>query len=143
MAGYPRRCLTAAQQYFNLKRNAICRGEGALQHHGLVWEFLATPSPLSRAYRVKIKYQEYSTPNVFIIDPDLHVLAGERSLPHVYADHPPHLCLYLPRTKEWSSDLLIATTIVPWTYLWLFYFEEWLLSNEWKGGGKHPEVKNG
>jgi hypothetical protein len=27
---------------------------------------------------------------------------------------------------------------VPWTALWLFYFEEWLVSNEWKGGGEHP-----
>jgi hypothetical protein len=29
-------------------------------------------------------------------------------------------------------------TIVPWTALWLFYFEEWLISNDWKGGGVHP-----
>ena len=143
MAGYPRRRLTAAQQFFILKRNAVSRGEGTLRRRGLVWEFLATPSPLSRTYHVKIEYDEYSSPSVFVIDPDLHVLADNRKLPHVYADHPPHLCLYLPGTKEWSSDLLIATTTVPWTYLWLFYFEEWLLSNEWKGGGKHPEVNNG
>ena len=26
-------------------------------------------------------------------------------------------------------------TIVPWTALWLFYFEEWLTSDDWKGGG--------
>ena len=31
-------------------------------------------------------------------------------------------------------------TIVPWAILWLFYFEEWLISNEWKGGGLHPET---
>jgi hypothetical protein len=29
-------------------------------------------------------------------------------------------------------------TVVPWTSLWLFYFEDWLASNEWKGGGEHP-----
>ena len=29
-------------------------------------------------------------------------------------------------------------TIVPWTTLWLFYFEEWLASDDWKGGGMHP-----
>ena len=34
-------------------------------------------------------------------------------------------------------------TIVPWAILWLFYFEEWLSSNEWKGGGMHPEEKKG
>ena len=32
----------------------------------------------------------------------------------------------------------IDQTIVPWTALWLFYFEEWLFSDEWKGGGEHP-----
>lgn len=30
-------------------------------------------------------------------------------------------------------------TVVPWTLLWLFYFEEWLESNDWKGGGVHPK----
>jgi hypothetical protein len=31
----------------------------------------------------------------------------------------------------------IDQTIVPWTAVWLFYFEEWLTSDEWKGGGVH------
>jgi hypothetical protein len=31
-------------------------------------------------------------------------------------------------------------TVVPWTALWLFYFEEWLASDDWKGGGMHPET---
>jgi len=29
-------------------------------------------------------------------------------------------------------------TIIPWTHLWLIYFEEWIVSDGWKGGGKHP-----
>lgn len=28
--------------------------------------------------------------------------------------------------------------IVPWTSLWLYFFEDWLATDEWKGGGKHP-----
>jgi hypothetical protein len=31
-------------------------------------------------------------------------------------------------------------TIVPWIALWLFYFEEWLASDDWKGGGMHPKI---
>ena len=27
---------------------------------------------------------------------------------------------------------------MPWAALWLFYFEEWLGSDDWKGGGEHP-----
>lgn len=75
---------------------------------------------------------------MFIDSPDLHALADGRKLPHVYADHPPKLCLYLPRAFEWGRHLRLDRTIVPWTGLWLFYFEEWLWSDEWKGGGVHP-----
>ena len=28
-------------------------------------------------------------------------------------------------------------TIIFWTPLWLIYFEEWIVSDDWKGGGKH------
>ena len=31
----------------------------------------------------------------------------------------------------------LCETIVPWTYLWISYYEEWLYSNEWKGDGVH------
>jgi hypothetical protein len=44
---------------------------------------------------------------------------------------------YLPRTGEWHDRRLLAETMVPWSLLWLLYFEEWLMSNEWKGGGVH------
>ncbi len=36
----------------------------------------------------------------------------------------------------------ISETIVPWVNLWLFFFEEWLISNDWKGGGVHPPGLN-
>lgn len=35
----------------------------------------------------------------------------------------------------------IDQTMVPWSILWLFYFEEWLVSNDWKGGGVHSGEK--
>ena len=71
----------------------------------------------------------------------VHALAGGRRIPHLYEQKPPKLCLYLPRNSEWQSWMRLDQTIVPWTALWLFYFEEWLVSNDWKGGGMHPEVK--
>ena len=33
----------------------------------------------------------------------------------------------------------LVDTIVPWSILWLFYFEDWLETDEWKGGGMHPD----
>ena len=79
------------------------------------------------------------SPQAFVDGPDLHALAGGRRIPHLYQQKPPKLCLYLPRTYEWQSWMRLDQSIVPWTALWLFYFEEWLSSNEWKGGGMHPE----
>jgi hypothetical protein len=49
--------------------------------------------------------------------------------------------LYKPGKGEWSPEMMLDKTVLPWVELWLFYFEEWLVSGEWKGGGEHP-VKN-
>lgn len=140
MASYHRQKLTAAQQYWVLQRNPVCCGSGRLHCGKLVWEFEVTPTPISRTYRLRIEYQQGATPAVVVVEPDLSVLAEGRALPHVYEQHPARLCLYLPKAREWTSEVIIATSIVPWAYLWLFYFEEWLLSNEWKGGGEHPKA---
>jgi hypothetical protein len=93
---------------------------------------------LSRVYGVRIEADQEHWPEVFVETPDLGVLAGGRNLPHVYAQQPPRLCLYLPGTSEFQPWMRIDQTIVPWTALWFFYFEEWLGSDEWKGGGEHP-----
>lgn len=85
-----------------------------------------------------MEYCQRKSPQIFIDTPDLHKLADGRALPHVYSDKPPKLCLYLPGAFEWSRQHRIDQTIVPWTALWLFYFEEWLWSDDWKGGGMHP-----
>ena len=132
------RSLTAAQQFLNLRVNPICAGTGTLHAGRLVWRYIASPTPLSRSYAVRIDYHQGDIPKVFIDEPDLTALANGRRLPHVYEQKPTRLCLYLPRAREWASGMRIDQTIVPWTALWLFYFEEWLTSDDWKGGGEHP-----
>jgi len=32
----------------------------------------------------------------------------------------------------------LADTILPWASLWFFYYEIWLATGEWVGGGEHP-----
>ena len=130
--------LTPAQQYLFLRHNPVCRGRGTLNATGLTWTFRLRPSPISREYEILITFRAGDVPKVFVISPRLTELAGERILPHVYYD-PLRLCLYLPGSGEWASDLRIDKTFVPWTATWLYYFEEWLESDDWKGGGEHPE----
>ncbi|WP_292147008.1 hypothetical protein [Mesorhizobium sp.] len=87
---------------------------------------------------MRIAVDRGNVPNVFIIEPDLLKLADGRRLPHVY--HAPlRLCLIMPGTREWAGTMRIDQTFVPWAATWLFYFEEWLVSDNWKGGGKHPD----
>jgi hypothetical protein len=134
-----RRSLTLAQQYVNLRGNPVSAGSGNLRGGRLTWHHEASPSPLSRVYEVRIEMDQQLSPDVFVETPDLPVLAGGRKLPHVYQQRPPRLCLFLPGTSEFRPWMRIDQTIVPWTVLWLFYFEEWLGSDEWKGGGEHPD----
>lgn len=138
-----RRQLTVAQQFLSLRSSPVCPGWGSLRHEHLTWRFEACPSPLGRIYDARIEFGQSGTPEVFVDAPDLHLLADGRRLPHVYSDNPPRLCLYLPGAFEWSRKDRIDQTIVPWTGLWLFFFEEWLWSNDWKGGGTHPGENGG
>lgn len=130
--------LSPEQQWLRLKSSPICRGHGYVRHGELVWEFEARPSPLSRSYTLRIQFKRRGLPSVFVVAPDLNLLADGRPLPHVYSTKPVRLCLYFPKSGEWSLDKSIADTIVPWAYLWLLYFEDWLITDEWQGGGKHP-----
>jgi hypothetical protein len=132
---------SAAQQFVNLRANPACQGTGTLRAGRLVWRYDTQPTPLSRVYTVELVYHKGKAPDVFVVEPDLTELADGRKLPHVYQQKPTELCLYLPGAGEWTSSMRMDQTIVPWAALWLFYFEEWLISRKWKGGGKHPEMR--
>ncbi len=130
--------LTPAQHYLFLRYNPICVGHGTLNATGLTWTYRVRPTLISREYEVCITFRAGDAPRVFVASPSLTELAGGRKLPHVYYD-PLRLCLHLPGSGEWEGHMRIDKTFVPWTATWLYYFEEWLDSDDWKGGGKHPE----
>ena len=134
-----RRPLTLAQQHLNLRVNPISAGRGEVRMGRLVWRCDVSPTPLSRVYSIRIEYRLGASPKVFVESPDLIELAEGRRLPHVYQQNPPQLCLYMPRTGEWAPSKRLDQTIVPWATLWFFYFEDWLHSGVWNGGGVHPD----
>lgn len=97
-----------------------------------------TPSPLSGMYTVKISYTIGHLPIIEILNPKLN--DGSKKLPHVYSQD--HLCLFYPKNREWTKYDYIADKIIPWISLWLYYYEVWSVTGEWRGGGKHPELGN-
>lgn len=137
-----------AHQYSSLKMH--CNGEVRIcdNDRSILWEGTIKPTPFSRTYLISIKYTLGSSPICIVKKPNIETLAEEREIPHIYTNNTDIpgtvLCLYLPNRKkinasEWQPTDLISETIIPWASLWLSYFEDWLHSDDWQGGGAHPE----
>lgn len=133
--------LAIQRLHLQTQTNGACNS----QKHDLIrWEYSTTPYALSRTYQVLITYMRGGTPDAFVFYPNLDILAAGRTIPHIYRSRTCSysestcLCLYRLKYGDWSPQMLLAHTVVPWVDLWLLYFEEWLITNEWKGGGEHP-----
>jgi hypothetical protein len=127
------RRLSLVQQAYLIREatpSASCRFRG----DRLVCTVALQPTELSSVYSIQVRYEYGFRPATRVRDPVLHSRLGEPGLPHVYTGD--ELCLNLP--GEWDSSMSIGHTIIPWTSEWLLYYEIWLSSGEWTGGGRHP-----
>ena len=52
--------------------------------------------------------------------------------------HRLYLCLFDAYNREWTPSDLLAETTVPWSSRYLFFYEGWLATKSWRGGGRHP-----
>jgi hypothetical protein len=98
-----------------------------------VWTGPIQPTAASRVYIVQVTYSMRRFPQVRVLRPQLRTRPGE-ALPHVYGDGT--LCLHLER--EWTPDMLIVHTTLPWTSEWLINYEIWRATGNWHGGGEWP-----
>jgi hypothetical protein len=115
------------------------RFECSWKGNNAIWTGLLKPSSLSDEYKVRIAYELGASPQVSVLSPSLKARSNGERIPHTYPG--PRPCLYFPGSGEWRPDRMIADTIVPWTSLWLYYYEVWHATGEWLGGGEHPDVK--
>lgn len=115
-------------------------GSGSIEKDYFYWEFDVKPSTFSRVYRVLLIWDfSKNNPRVYILNEEVHKVANKRVIPHLYSQEKIQLCLFKPSYNQFSMSMSLCETIIPWTYLWISYYEEWLYSDEWKGGGIHPE----
>ena len=89
------------------------------------------PTTTSERYTVSLEYRVPSRPKVRVVQPALRLAPGHDRLPHTFPGD--ELCLY--SEGEWRPDLKISEFIIPWISLWLAFYEVWLISGEWLGGG--------
>lgn len=110
-------------------------------NRSVIWSGILKPQ--FTTYQVEVRYIVGFNPQVRVLSPELCRLPGneEGSLPHVYGpSSDPTLCLFDPEAGEWDSTMLIAETIIPWTIEWLTFYEFWLMTGVWSGGGRHPTL---
>jgi len=127
--------LSIAQQAFELRR---WYPEATLhpRQAGLTWEHTITPHPLCGTYDVKVDYDLGYVPQAFVVSPKLFRHDG-LDLPHCYNQEKQSLCLVYQTAREWTSNMLIARTTVPWISEWLIHYEIWCVTETWEGGGFH------
>jgi hypothetical protein len=111
--------------------------------------------PRETEYEVEISYtaplaiENFSLrivqPRVSVNKPLLtrHPVTWEK-VPHVYQRESdpsrPYLCLFDPRTREWTPEKLIADTTVPWTAWYLYNYEAWRITGKWCARERHPDL---
>jgi hypothetical protein len=130
MASTPTRAVNPARQLTAI-RSVLPAATGMVRSGKLDCVMPIQPSPAGRTYTVRLRYQHGRRPRVTVIDPQLTLHPDAQALPHVYPGD--ELCLYYP--GEWRCDMLLATTILPWTAEWLMHYELWLITGRWAGGG--------
>ncbi len=107
----------------------------------LIWVGQLRPTPLSKLYSIKIKLEKGKV-EVFVIEPvKLERYPGKTLLPHVYSTPKQKLCLYFPDGKEWNKGKLLVDTIIPWASEWLYFYEIWLITGNWFGGGTEHDFE--
>ena len=115
--------------------------------------------PFARTYIVRVEIVEHRNidnlrivgthgANVTLVSPELElstIAAPGEPTPHLYWNEcipgNSKLCLFDPATAEWTPDMAIAETIIPWTIDWLASYEGWRATGEWTGGGRHPVIQ--
>jgi len=108
--------------------------KSAIKRAKVSWVGRITPTKMSDTYTIRVTYQAPRRPEVEVITPALRPLPGKR-IPHTFPGK--ILCLHLP--GQWAANMFIANTIIGWTALWLFFYETWLVTGEWEGGGHEPD----
>jgi len=110
----------------------------------LHYRFRLAPSEFGRIYTCELRLTpDARPPEMFVLDPDLKTLADEEALPHIYPSKGlgTKLCLWWPKQREWLPQMKLSETYIPWTSEWLWYFEDWLATGTWSGGGEHPRMR--
>lgn len=130
-----RRPLPLFQQLLGLQ-HLLPGSHGSVRSNRLIWRGDIRPTARSTMYTVQIVLQLSKPLEITILNPPLRRREGQL-LPHVYSGD--RLCVYMG--DQWAPSKLLSATVLPWIVDWLFYYELWLATGEWLGGGHEPALR--
>jgi hypothetical protein len=95
--------------------------EFVAHRHGnqATWEGRFRPLPSCAVYLLRIVALAGRRPWVEVMEPKLRIPPGQRLETHCFSGG--DVCLHLP-----------------WAAYWLAFYEYWLATGHWLGGGEHP-----
>ena len=109
---------------------------GRLIRNALVLDGKVQPTALSPEYSIRIQYTLKRRPIVKVLSPKLKLHPDKDELPHIFSQNN-SLCLHF-NDFDYYNDYL-SNTIIVWITWWLYFYEIWLATGEWQGGGRHPD----
>ncbi len=96
------------------------------------------PTEYSKLYTIKLTVKKgKKCVSVYPVQPRIGTQLNGKAVPHMYSNG--SLCLFY--RNEWDFSDSWAKTLIPWTCLWLYYYELWVVTGEWLGGGIHVRKK--
>jgi hypothetical protein len=98
------------------------------------------PTARSLSYDFRVEYRLDHLPFTTIKEGQLIKNEKGENIPHMYDQE--SLCLFRSKYRQFTTNDLIADTIIPWTSLWLYHYENWHITGQWEGGGEHPFPRN-
>lgn len=76
-------------------------------------------------YHLRIEYKKTLPPKIFIVHPTI------TKRKHMYKDG--SLCLYHRNNFRWENGKSISKDLIPWVFMWVYYYVLWLKSGIWYG----------
>ena len=128
--GFDKKKIPLLHQYGRVRRD-YKNWTGSSPSHKLVLKGSVQPTSMSPVYLVKITYSHNIMPQIEVLSPSLKIHPGKHKLPHIFEGD--MLCLHFKEFSHYKS--YIANTIIVWVTWWLYFYEIWLVTGEWKGGG--------
>jgi hypothetical protein len=128
--------IPVAYQKFALDSSCSTESSRMVDRNKMIWTGFVRPQALCSQYKIRVEYELNFDPTVVVLDPPLMPREDGGTIPHMFDQR--RLCLFRRRNRHWRPSFLISRTVLPWAALWLYYYELWYATGEWRGGGEHP-----